>query len=370
MTRRAVPADVWLDVDLPGGGTVPLGYALLVAGIVLFDPVAGAVVAAIAVAFAVLHVERRTMLLTVAGGGWSACAVSWAFRSMQDASSATTTDLATLLHVALVGGAFLGVDALVERRELRRVAPVYLTLLCAAALLSIAAEQSAALALVAAVPLLVTKYSFGRFAAIRRTYAQTTRALSLLPEVAGLTPLGHGERTAVYAAALATALGFDLPSVDRISTAARLHHIGHISLHEPEERTGPVDAEELSRVSGELLRETGFLDDVAALVERCQDTGPVATELDAAVVRVCSTLDDLVEAGMLDPFSAVVVQHPAGIERTAAIALIALHDRRPELVHDAQAASRVLTMVAAGEGADDHNGHGHAAEADPSHDCR
>ena len=362
MTRRAVSADLWLDVDLPGGGTVPLGYALLVAGIVLFDPIAGVVAAAFAVALAVLHAERRTMLLTVAGGGWSACAVSWAFRSVHDAGSAAT-DLATLLHVALVGVAFLGVDALVERRELRRVAPVYLTLLCAAALLSIAAHQSGALALVAAVPLLVTKYSFGRFASIRRTYAQTTQALSLLPEVAGLTPLGHGERTAVYAAALATSLGFDLASIDRIATAARLHHIGHISLHEPEERTGPVDAGELRRVSGELLRETGFLDDVAALVERCQDTGPPATELDAAVVRVCSTLDDLVEAGMVDPFSAVVVQHPSGVERTAAIALIALGDRRPELVGDAHAASRILTMVAAG-------GSDHAEEADPSHDCR
>ena len=359
---RRLTTQVWLDVDLPGGGTVPLGYALLVAGIVLLDPLAGVVVTAVGVALALLHRERRTMLLTVAGGGWSACAVSWAFRSVHDAAAAGP-DLDTLLHVAATGVAFLAVDALVERRRLRRVAPVYLTLLCAAALLAVASRQSAAFALVAAVPLLVTKYSFGRFADIRRTYAQTTKALSLLPEVAGLTPLGHGERTAVYAAALATSLGFDLPVVDRIATAARLHHIGHISLHEPEERTGPVDADELQRVSGELLRETGFLDDVAVLVERCQDIGPVATDLESAIVRVCSTLDDLVEAGMVDPFSAVVVQHPEGLERTAAIALIALQDRRPDLVADAQASSRILTMVAA-SAAD------HVEGADPSHDCR
>ena len=363
MNRRRVPAGVWLDVDLPGGGTVPLGYALLIAGIVLADPVVGVLLVAVAVALAVFHVERRTMLLAVTGGGTSACAVGWAFRSVHDVGS-SATDLATLLHVTFVGVAFLAVDALVERRQLRRVAPVYLTLLCAAALLSIAARTSAALALVAAVPLLVTRYSFGRFADIRRTYAQTTQALSLLPEVAGLTPLGHGERTAVYAAALATALGHDLAGVDRIATAARLHHIGHISLHEPEARTGPVDAGELQRVSGELLRETGFLDDVAALVERCQDTGPPATELDAAIVRVCSSLDDLVEAGMRDPFPAVVLQHPSGVERTAAIALLALHDRRPDLIDDAQAASRILTTIASA-------GHGHHVdEADPSHDCR
>lgn len=362
MSRVARAAGVWLDVDLPGGGTVPLAYALLVAGIVLLEPGVAAGAIAGAAVLALLHPDGRRMVLIVAGGGWSACAVSAAYRVLGDGVSAT--DLDTLLHVSVVGSAFLGVDALVERRKLRRVAPVYLTLVCGAALLAIASRQSAALALVAIVPLLVTKYSFGRFADIRQTYAQTTKALSLLPEVAGLTPLGHGERTAVYAAALATSMGFDLPDVDRIATSARLHHIGHISLHEPEERTGPVDAEDLQRVSGELLRETGFLDDVAALVERCQDSGPPATELDAAIVRVCSTLDDVVEAGMIDPFPAVVLQHPSGLERTAAIALIALNDRRPDLVADAHAASRALTAVAAG--AVD----GHAAGADPSHDCR
>lgn len=358
MTAKRI--DVWLDVDLPGGGTVPLGYALLVAGIVLLDPIAGLIATAVAVALVALHADQRTMLLTVAGGGWSACAVSWAFRSVHDTTAGS--DLATLVHVSIVGAAFLGVDALVERRDWRRVAPVYLTLVCAAALLSIAWRQSAALALVAVVPLVVTRYSFGRFAAIRRTYAQTTQALSLLPEVAGLTPLGHGERTAVYAAALASSMGFDLTTTDRIATAARLHHIGHISLHEPEERVGPVDATELGRVSGELLRETGFLDDVAALVERCQDTGPPATDLDAAIVRVCSSLDELVEGGLVYPFRAVVQDHAHGLERRAAMALSALHDRRPGLVADAHAASRILTLVAAGDHAED--------GADPSHDCR
>lgn len=359
MRRRAagIGTGLWLDVDLPGGGTVPLGYALLVAAVVLLDPVLAVVATGAAIALAALHRERRTMLLVVAGGGWSACAVGWAFRSLD--GFVERGDLRTLLHVAVAGAAFLTVDALVERRRLRRAAPVYLALLCAAALLAVASRHSASMALVSIVPLLVTRYSYARYADIRRTYSQTTRALSLLPEVAGLTPLGHGERTAVYAAALATSLGFDLANVDRIATAARLHHIGHISLHEPEERTGPVDADELRRVSGELLRETGFLDDVAALVEQCQDAGPTADDLDPAVVRVCSTLDDLVEAGADDPFGAVLLRHRKGVERTAAVALLALRERRPDLVDDAHAAGRILTAVA------DHPG-----AAAPSHDCR
>ncbi|HUP85339.1 MAG TPA: hypothetical protein VM143_06705 [Acidimicrobiales bacterium] len=359
--RRAVTTDAWLEVDLLGGGRLPLGYAVLVAGIVLLEPAGAMLATAAAVALASVHPERWKMVRTVAMGGSLGCAGSWAYGTV--GLSPSEPDLAMLVHVAVVGALFLSADAIVERRHLRSVAPLYLTLWCAATLLAIASRQSAALALVAAVPLLVTKYSYGRFADIRRTYAQTTRALSLLPEVAGLTPLGHGERTAVYAAALANDLGFDLHAVDRIATAARLHHIGHISLHEPEVRKGPLDGDELRRVSGELLRETGFLDDVAALVEQCQDQGPPASELDAAAVRVCSHLDDLLEAGVGDAFAALVGHHPSGVERTAAIALLGLHDRYPELVDDARAASRILTLVAAGDA-------GHGVEADPSHDCR
>jgi hypothetical protein len=282
-------------------------------------------------------------------------------------SRPAATDLDLLVQVLAAGTAFLLVDLVVGRRQLRQAAPLYVTLLCAAALLAIAYRQSPVLSLVAAVPLLVTKYSFGRFSAARSTYAQTTQALSLLPEVAGLTPLGHGERTAVYSTALAELLGFDAAAVDRIATAARLHHIGYISLHEPEERTGPVDTAELGRLSRELLRETGFLADVAELVEEAQAGGGATGGLEAGIIRVCSTLDDLADPGGIgdqpptgDPFAAVLVRHGVGADRTAAIALLQLHERHPGIIDEARAASRILALVAAGEHGSDHE----------AHDCR
>ena len=370
----AIAAALLVDVDLPMGGRVPLGSSPLIAVVTLVSgPHAGLVLAIVLAALLPFRAStaagRRPLVVSTALGGAAAIAATLAFRTLA-ASADEATPGAVLLHVAVAGGAFLAADALVERRTLRQVAPLYLTLLSAAALLAIAYRQSPALALVAAVPLLVTKYSFGRFTHIRQTYAQTTQALSLLPEVAGLTPLGHGERTAVYAAALAGELGFDDTAVDRIATAARLHHLGHISLHEPEERTGPVDADELRRVSGDLLRETGFLHDLAALVELAQPAGdPLRTPLDAAVIRVCSTLDDLAEnvvGSSGDPFAAVLAAHPYGTERTAAIALLRLHDARPDLVDVARAASRELALVASGQG---HHGHGHDDDHEP-HDCR
>jgi hypothetical protein len=265
-------------------------------------------------------------------------------------------DLAVLVEVALTGGAFLATDFVLRRRRGSQVWALYLTLLCAAALLAVAYERSPALSLVAVVPLLVTRYSFERFSRARQAYAQTTQALSLLPEVAGLTPLGHGERTAIYASALADELGFDPAAKARIATAARLHHIGYISLHEPEERTEPPDPGALGRVSGDLLRETGFLADLSELVEQAQEGSPPASGLDAAVIRVCSTLDDLAEAEAMrgeatapDPFTEVLRCHPGGAERTAAIALLRMHDRRPDIVEEARAASRILSLVASGE---------------------
>jgi len=273
------------------------------------------------------------------------------------------SDSAILAEVGLVGGAYLGVDLLLRERTLRLVGGLYVTLLSAAALLAIAYTKSPALAPVAAVPLLVTKYSFGRLASARRTYAQTTQALSLLPEVAGLSPLGHGERTAVYASALAERLGLDLADIERVSTAARLHHIGHISLDEVAERSGPLDLVALRLISGELLRGTGFLHNVADLVERTIGGNDEEPALDAAIIRVCSTLDDLAESGSVrDPFTALLRTHRTGSERTAAIALLALHDRRPGILDEARQSSSAFALVAAAASSEGHD-HG-------SGDCR
>ncbi|MGI8794179.1 MAG: hypothetical protein ACR2H3_13570, partial [Acidimicrobiales bacterium] len=237
---------------------------------------------------------------------------------------------------------------------------------CAAALLAIGVGRSLWLGLVAVVPLLVTRFSFRRFAEARRTYTQTVVALSLLPEVARHVPLGHGARTAFYAEALAGALGFDEPRTQRIVMASRLHHIGHISMHDPDARSEPLDHAAVARTGEEVLRETGFLADLAEMVAATQQPGNDVS-LDVAVIKVCSTLDDLVtgQARPGDPFLTVLERHPKGEERRAAIGLLRLHDHRQQLVGEAADASAELVSVAA-RGTDEAHSHDH----DPSHDCR
>lgn len=351
-----------VEVELPWGGRAPLGVAGVIATIVLVTPLeAVGVLAVVALVFGP-HRPLADLSVVLAGGAAGVAALSLVASVVVVGAS----DSAIVGEVALVGGAYLGVDLLLRDRSLRLVAGLYVTLLSAAALLAIAYTRSPALAPVAAVPLLVTRYSFGRLALARRTYAQTTQALSLLPEVAGLSPLGHGERTAVYANALGERLGLDLAELERVATAARLHHIGHISLDDVDERSGPLDVAELRRISGELLRGTGFLHDVADLVERSIGGHDEDPALDAAIIRVCSTLDDLAESGTeRDPFTALLRLHRTGTERTAAIALLALHDRRPEILEEARRSSSAFALVAGASG----SGAGHHAH-DESDDCR
>ncbi|HEX7168944.1 MAG TPA: hypothetical protein VF230_18345, partial [Acidimicrobiales bacterium] len=324
----AVAAGLALHVDLPWGGRLTLGHAVLIALVARIDePVGAIVIAGLGVVLALPswleHAEEGSLLVRL-GGALSAFAATVAAvgsRLVLDLvlPGDLDPDLHTMLYAGLTGVVFLAADhvarALVgrrfgERSNLRQAWPLYVTLLCVAALIDVAMRRSVGLAFVAIVPLLVTRYAFQRYTTARVTYEQTAKALSLLPEVAGLTPLGHGERTASYVEAVAPDLGFDPPRTQQLATAARLHHIGHISLHEPEERDGPPDPAELATVSGEILQETGFLADLALLVGDCQPGGPPTTTLDGAVIRVCSTLDELVELDdATDPFANLVALH-------------------------------------------------------------
>ncbi len=358
-------ASLLLEVDLPWGGRVSLGHAVVIAVAVLARPldaalvVGGALVVALPVRLLAPGAPPRRAgahLVSLVLASAAACGAD----ALADLFGGSHHPIVTVAHTAVAGVAFLSVDlagrgtrlaAPGQRVRLAQAWPLEVSLLCEAALLALAYEKSVTVAPIAAVPLVVTQFSFQRYSRARATFEQTTTALGLLPEVAGLTPLGHGQRTAFYAFRLATDLGLEPAEVDRVATAARLHHIGYISLHDPEERSGPTDTREVARVGADLLRETGFLGDLADLVERSQLDASRGGRLDVAVIRVCSTLDDLAESGaVIDPFLATLHSHPDGVERTAAIALLRLHDRRPSLVDEARAACSALSTAAGDSG--------------------
>ena len=72
---------------------------------------------------------RRTLVLATAAGGAAAIAATHGVRLLTPAADVTAA--VVLFHVAVAGAAFLAADAWFERRSLRQVAPLYLTLLSA-----------------------------------------------------------------------------------------------------------------------------------------------------------------------------------------------------------------------------------------------
>lgn len=361
----AVALGFVLEVQLPWRGRVPLGHAAVIALAVLLE--ASAVTAAVAsgLAIALPFLVRRhgkpaavRRVATHALAAAAAVATNAAVHLLPEVPAAA--DVRTFLHVVLAGAVYLAVDfrlgaARPTAPSWREALPLHVVLVCAAALLALAHQHYGGLIapVIAGLPLVVIRFSFERYALARQTYEQTSQALGLLPEVAGITPLGHGARSAVYAERLAAAMGMELPEVASLGVAARLHHIGDVSLHEPSVRPSPVDAAQLAGLSEDILMETGFLADVAPIVAAVRRAGEPAPDRSVAIVRIASSLDDLAGDGAEADLrlEGVVVdllaRHTEGFEREAAIALIALLHRRPGLLGEGRAASAALALAAA-----------------------
>lgn len=363
-------AGLLLEVELPQGGTISMGHAIVIAYAGRMSVEDFGVVVGLALLCVVLPELRRygrlrggLVVLVLASAAGFALIGRLAGNALL---SVTPTDhrISVVAPVLFAGLAYLGVLSLMQMAlpsvggrptGWRSAFSIYVSLLCAAALLALASQKATALGAVAVLPLLVLRFSFRRYFDARRTYLQTTQALSMIPEVAGLTPLGHGERTAVYAAALADWLDFSPERVDTVATVARLHHIGQIAHPDLPVRTyGPEPSERqlIGQASADILGET-FLKEMADVVAAVQaaDSGSLG-EVEA-IVRVASTLDDLVGEGaanLSEAVLSVLARHEVGIERTMAIQLAELCDSRPGLADEARQASAGVTSPDGGLG--------------------
>ena len=83
------------------------------------------------------------------------------------------------------------------------------------------------------VPLLLTQFSFKRYATIRATYRQTIRSLARVTEVGGYTDNGHARRVCDMSLAVGRELGLSEAELLDLEYAALMHDIGQLSLVEP-----------------------------------------------------------------------------------------------------------------------------------------
>jgi HD domain len=160
--------------------------------------------------------------------------------------------------------------------------------------------------LVFTAPILVTQIAFRRFAGIRRTYLETVRALSRVTEVGGYVETGHSRRVGRLAIAMGRELGMAEPDLLELEYAALMHDIGQLSLRDPipggaTVLASPAEQRRIAELGADVIKETGVLDPVAAIVRRqcdpyrapdnvCGTAPPLASR----IIKVANAYDDLV----------------------------------------------------------------------------
>lgn len=157
-----------------------------------------------------------------------------------------------------------------------------------------------------AVPLLLTQFAFRRFAAVRTTYRQTIRALAQVTEVSGYVARGHGRRVTALAVEMARELGLPESQLVDLEYAALLHDIGQLSLTEPIPAGStlvvpPAERQRVAALGADVIKTTGVLDWVAAIVARQADPYRRHREppdptlpIESRIIKAASAFDDVV----------------------------------------------------------------------------
>lgn len=156
------------------------------------------------------------------------------------------------------------------------------------------------------VPSLLVLMSFRRYAAIRRVHRQTVNALSRLPEAAGCGSPGHAARVGEYAREVGVTLGLGEVELRELEYAAMMHDIGQLALAEPVTGGATLDLpheeqRRIARLGADVIRESGLLYRVAAIVAAQADPYRDAREpqtapppLASRIIRVVNAYDDQV----------------------------------------------------------------------------
>ncbi|NNM45794.1 HD domain-containing phosphohydrolase [Knoellia koreensis] len=153
-------------------------------------------------------------------------------------------------------------------------------------------------------PLALTYFAVQRFASIRRTYRQTIGALSSLTDVAGYTTDAHGSRVAELSTAIGRDLGMSANDLTDLEYAALLHDLGQVGLREPIPHgatvmAAPADQRRIALDGAEIVRTTGVLDEVAAVLEAQTTPYRQVREfgqdlpLSSRIIKVANAYDDL-----------------------------------------------------------------------------
>jgi hypothetical protein len=141
-----------------------------------------------------------------------------------------------------------------------------------------------------ATPLLAAWYAFERLDSATLAYRQTIEALAMAPEFGDIVPTGHARRVAALSSAMAGVLGVSAKDASDLETAALLHHLGQVTIDEPEDGR-PTPPSEVAAVTSAMLRQIKPLAGAGDIV--AGDADDPRRRLAVQVLRVASDYDDL-----------------------------------------------------------------------------
>jgi hypothetical protein len=140
------------------------------------------------------------------------------------------------------------------------------------------------------IPLFAARIGLEHFADASRAYDQTIRAMSRLPEQLGAVDAEHGVRVGRLARAVGLELGLDVDLVADLERASHLHELGRIRLDDPLET---LTRTELAEAGASIVRETGSLGRVAAIIAGSGhlEREPTAVAVAARILAACCEVD-------------------------------------------------------------------------------
>jgi hypothetical protein len=147
-------------------------------------------------------------------------------------------------------------------------------------------------------PLLAAWYAFERLDSATRAYRQTIEALAMAPEFGGIVPPGHSQRVTALSSAMAATLGVSAHDMSDLEMAALLHHLGQVTIDEPEDPNHPIAPSKVAAVTSAMLREIKPLAGAGDIV--AGDASDPRRRVAVQVLRVASDYDDLTSRDNID----------------------------------------------------------------------
>jgi len=258
---------------------------------------------------------RRLLVIGFAAGVFRGTGLHTYVSTMREAPLAlvmvgivlATLSVDAILVAAVRAGADRAPFAAVLRNEVRAQVGIGSAIGATGALVALAATIMGAWALpIFVVPLLLTQFSFRRYAAIRETSLQTIRALSRATELGGYTESGHSRRVSQVAVAVGRELGMNDADLRDLEYAALMHDIGQLSLTEPIPGgatvvAAPAEQRRIAAFGASVIRQTGVLDEVANIVDlqaepyrRMHEMETTDVPLASRIIKAVNAYDDLV----------------------------------------------------------------------------